>query len=781
MNINELKSIWRKLKRDKVITGINLLGLTIGIAAVMTLSAFGITELKRGKEVPDAQNIYRTEIDTEYGHVSLSPDPFGNFLKEKTPDIIASVNIHPSIIPGNNNLNTLETKNTKIKAKNILFADSSYAKVFEHKTLHGDIANALNKPNGIVLTKSESEKIFGNTNPIGKIVKLNGEYNLEVGAVIEDVPHNAINYFQSIVNIDIALPKDNDKWNNFRVFTYFRIAPDANLEQIENIAEQALNEHCREITGIDFTNNITLVPYSELYYYKPSIIEHLKHGSYQTTIIFISIAVLILIIAVINFINLSWAQNMRKIKEIGIRQISGSSRSKIFMMFICESMFLTFVSFLLALILFEISSNIFTNHNLSNISSVIYSPLFISLAFTGLIVISIITGIYPALRTLKINTLQSLKYDCSLSKIKGWTGYALTSFQFIIAIVLIASIITVNKQLHFIDKKNIGFNKDNLVYFLLDNNKGDLIFNELSQYHEIKSFCLSDGLPGNSLARSSGNLYYEGKNKQVKYTRIHSDYRYISTMGMTISQGRNFMPGENNLAIINESAAKSFGIESVKNQPKIEGYTIVGIVKDFQIESLHQQTEPTVVTLSPYTKYGIVRVALNNKMTFKEATNHIKTAWNKAGIEMPLEIHFLNKTMETVYQKDIVFRKVLNTLVFLALFIACIGLFGISLFLINNRIKEIGIRKVNGAKISEVLVMLNKDFVKWVAIAFIIATPLAWFAMHKWLENFAYKTDLSWWIFALSGVLALLIALLTVSWQSWRAATRNPVEALRYE
>jgi len=782
MIFNELKTIWRAQKRNKSIAFINLLGLTIGIASVVTITAFVVSELNRGKEVPNAQNIYRIEMDSEFGHFALNPYPLGNYLKENFSEVTDFVNVRPGNFMGSNDLNTFESGNEKYLVKNILYADSTYFKIFRHKAIAGDVTNALKKTNGIVLTESESVRIFGDKDPIGKTVKFNNNLLLEVEAVIKDIPNDALNYFQIVVNSKLI--NDGKRWDYLNFFCYFQLSPGADLAKLEKETARVLNERTGKEIKMDFTGKVSFVPYTRLYFYKPSIIDHIKHGSFQTAMVFISVSLLILLIAVINFINLSFAQSMQKAKEIGIRQISGSSRKRIFLMFVSESIIVTSVSFLMAMAVLKVVSLLTTTYDTSAIMNILYSPAFICTAFAGAILTGSIAGIFPGIRMLRLNSVQILKGQKPRQNSKEWFKLGLTSVQFIIAIALLVAIITVNKQIRFIEKKDLGFEKEDLVYFQFENtndNKGRLLSNKLIQYPAIKSFCLTDGLPGVSLSRNGSELVHNGEKNQVKYMFMRSDYRYISTMGMKIVQGRDFRDGDKDVMIINESAAHSFGIKTLDEQTTLDKKIIVGIVRDFQIESLHQITEPLVIIMEPWTKYGIVRISSGDQAAIQEATNNIKSTWSEIFNDAPLEIHFVNQSMDMMYQKEQMFRIILNILVFLAMFISCIGLFGVSLYLINARIKEIGIRKVNGARISEVMAMLNRDFVKWVAIAFVFATPIAYFAMSKWLENFAYKTNLSWWIFALAGLLALGIALLTVSWQSWKAATRNPVEALRYE
>ena len=789
MNFNELKTVLRTQKRNKLTMLINLLGLTIGIASVAIIAAFVVSELNCGKEIPNAQNIYRIESDTEFGHIGLTPYPLGNYLKNKFGDIINSVNIQPSNFGGGTyGLNIIEVANRNFYIKNLSYADSSFFKIFKHKPISGDLSHALDNPNGLVLTTSESLRIFGNTDPVGKTVKLDNNRLLEVEAVIEDIPEDALNYFQSVASLQGKFQAENisyeQRWVQFDFFCYFQLAPNADLVKLEKETASILNERFAKKVGMDFTNKVSFVPYSDLYFHKPSILEHLKHGSFQTVMVFISVSILILLIAVINFINLSKAQGLQRAKEIGIRQINGSSRKKILSIFIIESVLITFLSFLLAIAGVRVASSLFIpNYNFGAILNILYSPAFLILAFAGVIFIGIIAGILSGLHILRLNPVQTLKGQKSLFTQKSNYKLGVTSVQFVIAIALIVAIITVNKQIKFIEVKDLGFQKENLIYFPLknDKNKNEVLYNKLVEHTSIQNFSVTDGLPGMQLSRTGADLSFKGEKKIVKYMTINSDYHYLSTMGMKMAQGRNFREGDKDVIIINESFAKTFGIDNLNDQIMLDNRLVIGIVKDFQIESLHKKTEPLVIRLAPNTNYGVVRISSANPIIISDVLSYIKSSYKETFDNKPIDIHFLNESLDMMYQKERIFSHVLSTFVLLALFVSCIGLFGISLYTIKARVKEIGIRKVNGARISEVMAMLNKDFVKWVAIAFVIATPIAWYAMNKWLENFAYKTELSWWIFALAGVLALGIALLTVSFQSWKAATRNPVEALRYE
>ncbi len=786
MNFNELKTVLRTQKRNKLTMLINLLGLTIGIASVAVIAAFVVSELNRGKEIPNAQNIYRIESDTEFGHIGLTPYPLGNYLKNKFGDVIDFVN-QADAFTGTNGLNTLENGDEKYIVKNLFYADSSYFKIFKHKPISGDLSHALDNPNGLILTKGESLRIFGNTDPVGKTVKLDNNRLLEVEAVIEDIPEDALNYFQSVASLQGKFQAENisyeERWVQFDFFCYFQLSPNADLVKLEKETSTVLNERFAKKIGMDFTNKVSFIPYSDLYFHEPSILEHLKHGSFQTVMVFISVSILILFIAVINFINLSKAQGLQRTKEIGIRQINGSSRKKILSIFVTESILITFASFLLSIALVKVTSLFVTNYNLLNILSILHSPLFIILLFAGVIFIGLIAGIISGSHILRLNPVQTLKGQKSLSIQQGKYKLGITSIQFVIAIALIAAIITVNKQIRFIEMKDLGFQKENLVYFPLknDKNKNEVLYSKLVQHASIQNFSVTDGLPGMQLSRTGADLSFKGEKKIVKYITINSDYHYLSTMGMIMVQGRNFREGDKDVVIINESFAKAFDIGTLNDQIMLDNRLVIGVVKDFQIESLYHQTGPLAIRLAPYTNYGVVRISSPDPIIISDALSYIKSSYKETFDDRPIDIHFLNESLDMMYQKERIFSNVLSLFVLLALFVSCIGLFGISIYSIKTRVKEIGIRKVNGARISEVMAMLNKDFVKWVVIAFAIATPVAWYAMHKWLENFAYKTELSWWIFALAGLLALGIALLTVSWQSWKAATRNPVEALRYE
>jgi len=788
MNFNELKTVLRTQKRNKLIMLINLLGLTVGIASVAIIAAFVVSELNRGKEIPNSQNIYRIESETELGHLGLTPYPLGNYLKNKFDDIINFVNIQPSNFGGGTyGLNIIEVANRNFDIKNLSYADSSFFKIFKYKSIYGNLNQALDNPNGLVLTKSESLRIFGDTDPIGKTVKLNDNRLLEVEAVIEDIPNDAMNYFQSVASLQGKFQAENilheERWGQFDFFCYFQLPSNTDLVKLEKETSTVLNERFAKKIGMDFTNKVSFVPYSDLYFHEPSILEHLKHGSFQTVMVFISVSILILLVAVINFINLSKAQGLQRAKEIGIRQINGSSRKKILLVFVAESILITFASFLLSIVLVKVTSLFTTNNDLSSIFSILYSPIFITFLFVGIIFTGVIAGIFSGSHILRLNPIQTLKGQKSLSIQQSKYKSGITSVQFVIAIALIVAIITVNKQIRFIEVKDLGFQKENLVYFQLknDKNKNEVLYNKLVEHASIQYFSATDGLPGMQLSRTGAYLSFKGETKIVKYMTINSDYHYLSTMGMKMARGRNFREGDKDVIIINESFAKAFGIDTFDDQINLDNRSVIGIVKDFQIESLHRQTEPLAIRLAPYTAYGVVRISSDDPVIVSDALSYIKSSYKETFDDRPIDIHFLNESLEMMYQKERTFSHVLSTFVLLALFVSCIGLFGISLYIIKTRIKEIGIRKVNGAKISEVLVMLNKDFIKWVAIAFVIATPIAYYAMNKWLENFAYKTELSWWIFALSGLLALEIALLTVSFQSWKAATKNPVESLRYE
>jgi ABC-type antimicrobial peptide transport system permease subunit len=658
------------------------------------------------------------------------------------------------------------------------YADSSFFKMFTFPVIYGDASTCLIKPHSAVITTSLSLKLFGNENSIGKLVKINEGADYTVTAVIQDIPAN------SQIKFDVLMPMCDAQdwmktWDSKWTQTYVMLQDKNRFKDVSQKISGVMN-----LFQPSWKNTLYLTPLTNRH------LHDLNGGGLITYIwVFSGMALITLLLACINFMNLSTSRTEQRHKEIFIKKISGLKRSHLSMQFLSEALLITFISLGVAIVLTKcslplVNSILNTHLNIELNASTILTLLLITF-FTGMI-----AGSYPAfyLSTIIPGQILQKSHQRSGSRNMSFKN-VLVVFQFTMSVFFISCTLLVSNQIQFLRSKDLGIKKENIIKLTTLgelNEKAVELKQELLKNPNIENVSVSN----NDLTswNNSGPLEWDGRDKskliEIGYNWVDNDF--LETFQLKMKEGRffskDFTSDQSSSFILNEKAVSYLGLENpigmkVKSWFGVEG-TIIGIVRDFNTTSLHDELGPIALLAAERENYMFIAINGNNvPATIKFIEQKVK----ELVPDDPYEYQFLDDHIDSLYKTEAITSKIAKVLTVLAIIISCLGLFGLALSTLEQRTKEIGIRKVNGARISEVLVMLNQDFVKWVFIAFVIATPIAWYAMYKWLENFAYKTTLSWWIFALSGVLALGIALLTVSWQSWRAATRNPVEALRYE
>jgi len=785
---NILKITLRKLFKNKVDAFINIGGLAIGIAVFFLISMYSIHELSYDKFNSNYNDIYQVNIGKEF----YSTAPLANLMKESIPEIRSVARIDYYAGGGQSpfiEVNENDESSKKVKVKNVAFADNNFFDLFSFKVIYGNPTTALNDPYSIVLTRNTSQLLFGTDNSVGKSIHYIGdrsnlpEMDMTVTAVIENIPDNSSILFNAVASFTTlysikptGMDMDSD-WSNWMYNTFVLLD-----NQNSKIVEQKLSKLWKECESIYFTENehkeIDIVSLSDIPFY--------NNNKRQLIFLIQLVGIFILVIALVNFINLTIAKSLLRAREIGIRKVIGSLRFGLIKQFLFESVFFSVLVAPVSLLIILLSKSYFNHITHTQISfDIIHQPLLVVYFVIGILVIGIIGGIYPAFYLSSFKTSSILKGGVTKGKKKTFLRFGLFVFQFVISISLIISTILISKQIDFVKDKSLGLNTANIIDFNQSQRIGqeyNVFKQRLLQNPNIISVTRTNTGLGKGLPITST---YEDNGIKKTYSVTTVDPDFIPTMDIGMLVGRNFsweMPGDKEGAIIvNETFAEEFGLKSVLNTEitlfdrKVE---IIGVVKDFFHDSFRQKLEPSALWYADWNSH--INIKINNQNT-AQSIKYIAGLWNELSPQIPFEYEFLDRTYGQLYKSEEDLQQIFISFSVIAIIIACLGLVGLVLNSTQQRSKEIGIRKINGAKISEILIMLNKDFVKWVVVAFVIATPVAWYAMNKWLESFAYKTELSWWIFALAGVLALGIALLTVSWQSWRAATRNPVEALRYE
>jgi putative ABC transport system permease protein len=778
----------RSLLNNKTTTALNICGLTVGITVSMFIFLFVWKETNTDKSIFNIHNIYVLTNNKEI-HFSQS---MVNHIKKDVPEIsdvtYCSTDWSPQVFLANNK--------DSYKVNRMITADSSFFRVFQFKTIWGNPQKAFNSANKIVLTRSLSEKIFGKENPVGKPVVYNSTYlkgeEIEIVAVIDDLPQTVSWEFEAALslqtNYKIDWYLDNMKsWGskNYRAFARLNehVPENVVLSKLSNINIKEVPDEYKDDL------HYGMVPFEKAYFELPQL-DIIRHGDKFFISVIGVIGVLILLLACVNYVNMVTAQREKRYKNIGIFKTLGSSSKRILELTTTESV----VQLLLAgFISFAVTTLLLPAFNLLSGSAFSASDFYSMNYFLIFLLVSLLmiflTGIIPGfIYSKKPAGLLIIKNQ---SGGNNWLRNGLLIFQFTVSIALIISIMFIYKQNRFLQKQNTGFYKENIVYAYTNDKIAahiDAFKSELRRINGIDDFTFSQNVLVNNDQNWGRNLINNGEEYHIGFSKMSVASNFFDFFGIKLAEGVPF--NENSEAsrdfIFNKKAKTEFRIANLENarvsyaNPQ-KGH-VIGIINDYNFESLHVPIRAAGFACS--SNFGEViylRTDLRNLASFKTSMKQVEQLWNGISPSFPFEYKFLDQTYATLYDRDTQFQRLLLYTTLISLVLSCLGLIGLTFFVVEQRTKEIGIRKVNGAKISEVLSMLNRDFVKWIGAAFIIASPISYYAISKWLESFAYKTSLSWWIFALAGVLALGIALLTVSWQSLKAATRNPIEALRYE
>ncbi|MGE5812307.1 MAG: ABC transporter permease, partial [Ignavibacteria bacterium] len=680
-----------------------------------------------------------------------------------------------------------------LKIEKGVFADPAFFEIFSFTFLSGDPKKALSEITNIVITESMAEKFFGDENPLGKTLLVDGQSPAIVSAVLKNPPSNSHLQFDFILNTIvlkyIGFPLDS--WSNASFNTFIKIPQNTDVQKLDKVISGIMS---KQIPG--FNRKLHLQPLTDIHLTTDYAYDFHGLGDNKYIYIFSVIALFIILIAAINYINLTTAGLLKRSKEVGLRKMMGSNRLQVIKQLFNESFIIVVIAFFAALVLVEIFLPLF-----NQVSGKVLRINYFDIKFFGgmivlLVFISLIAGGYPAFMISSVKPVNAIKNILVHGQKGSLFRKALVVIQFSLSIMLIIGTITVFYQLNYIGNKKLGFEKENILYF---DAKGKFqqnysaMKNELLNLPSIADVTAEDRLFTNP-TNATVNLYWEGKQDgndiQVEYSFV--DYNYFDMLKVDFKEGRNFqreMRMDENSFILNEEAVNQMRLEKPVGKRfrlnEIEG-NIIGIIKNTNFKSLHRKIEPSAYialgsssTLS-FNYNGVFLVKTSAGKT-NEAITAIEDIWKKVNPNIPFEYHFLDETIDKQYIKEVQTGKIFSYFAAIAILISCLGLYGLTLFITENRTKEIGVRKVLGASVTSIVKMFYNDFSKLILLSGIIAIPLAWYAMDKWLENFAYRIDISWWMFALSGGIALVIALATVSFQAIKAATANPVESLRYE
>ena len=808
---NYLKIAIRNLWKHKGFTAINIIGLALGLGCFIVIAMYVFDELSYDRFNEKADRIYRINSDIRFGGTDLSmavsADPMGETLKQDYPEVEESFRFY-----GSNGAKLIKKGDEFINEQRVTHADSTLFNVFTLPVIVGNTKTALTEPNSVVITASAANRYFSSANDaIGKTLETNDSGNTlyKVTAVIEDIPKNShfnYDFFFSMANIRYNM--GNYLSHNFH--TYIVLRPGTDYKAFNQNFKEVIDKYVipqasqfMEVTSMEQFEQAgnkleySLIPLTDIHLKSSRGIELDVNGNIQYVYIFSAAALFILLIACINFMNLTTARSSGRAKEVGIRKVLGTEKKSLIWQFLTESTLIAFIALVLAIGVTWLSLGWFNGIAGKDmlISSLFTSQYILFLLLLPFIV-GLLAGIYPAFFLSAFQPITVLKGDISKGHKKNNLRSFLVIFQFSTSIILIIGTIVIYKQLNHIQNSQIGFNKEHVL--VVDNpglsiQASETLKSEIEQLTGVQSASFGGFLPVSDSTRSdttfsTETVMTETNGFNMQYWSV--DYNYLPTMGMEIIEGRNFSRsfGSDSLGmILNEAAVKSTGFENPigkklytsfgPNEPMVP-YTIIGVVKNFNYQSLRENVGPLSFVLGNNSWVSIYRF---NTSDISGLINKIETKYKAIATGMPFSYHFLDDSFDQMYRQEQRVGKVALTFSLLAIIIACLGLFGLATYIAEQRTKEIGIRKVLGASVTNIVTMLSTDFIKLVLISFVIATPIAWWFMNKWLQEFAYRIDLSWWIFAFTGITALLIALFTLSFQAIKAAISNPVKSLRTE
>jgi len=811
---NYLKIAIRQLRRQKMYAAVKIGGFALGIAACLLIALYIRDETSFDKSYPDVDRIYRLvgffAHDGKIEKDNSWPAPMSKAILSDMPEVEFCGRMMPNSLIGHAGANELrpveQVQNTY--EKGFAYIDQSTLDIFQLPMVYGKREIALKEPNTMVITKSIADKYYPGQNPVGKVMVLDNDkgHLYRIGGVLADIPSNShlhsYNFFLTLSNVEFWNGEQNN-WGDINYPIYLKVRAGANVTQLqEKLSHDMLYNYflpsMQKDGQVDAQKlvsefSIHLQPVKDINLYSYDIQDGLSHGDIRFTWLFGAIAAFILVIACINFINLSTAKSANRAKEVGLRKVVGSYRSNLINQFLTESAIYSIISFALGIFIAWLVLPYFNTLASKSLVMPWAEWWFVPVILISALIVGTFAGLYPAFYLSSFRPVQVLKGSISGGSKNPLLRNSLVVFQFASSIILIISTIVIYSQTHFILNRKVGFDKDQVMVLQGTNTMGDKNIkdfkNDLSKIASIKSVSISDYLPVNGSKRNGNTYFKEGREKLDagiggQYWQI--DDTYLKTLGMKLVEGRNF---SYNMAsdtagksvIINQTMAKRLNLKNPVGKLITNGYghyLVIGVIHDFNFESMRGSIDPLVL------HFGLSPSMMTVKFTGNDVQNtiaNVSALWKKFSPDQPIRYTFLDQEFASMYADVERTGSIFTSFAVLAIIIACLGLFALSAFMAEQRSKEIGIRKVLGASVQGITTLLSLDFVKLVVLAIMIASPIAWWWTNKWLQDFAYQVPITWWMFAVAGLGAVLIALITVSFQSVKAALANPIKSLRSE
>jgi putative ABC transport system permease protein len=802
---NYLKIAFRNLWKNKAFSAINIIGLATGLAVCLLIVLYVVDELSYDKYNVNADRIYRIEGDLFFNGSQFSsasaPEPLALTLLKDYPQIEQMVRFN---YPGDI---LIKKGDANIQDHHAVFADSTFFKMFTIPMVAGNPSTALNEPNSIVIDETTAKKYFNSTDVVDKFLYVDNSTNCKITGVIKDIPQQSHFHFSFIRPLRDTYRGNADNWLSNNVQSYILVKPGLTQATAQGFVDATINNYLsKQLQAVVNTSlkdlqqkgnhfRYPLMPLTAIHLNSNKSYEFEANGNKAYVYIFSVIAIFILLIACVNFMNLSTARSANRAKEVGIRKVAGSARSHLIIQFLTESVLLSFFSLLIALILAALLLPLFNQlAGKEMFASSLYSSWLLPVLMALVFVVGCIAGSYPAFYLSSFQPIEVLKGKIAKGFKISWLRSSLVVFQFSISIILIVGTIVIYNQLDYIRSRKIGYNRDQVLVlhntYTLDK-QANAFRESLLNIPGVENATVTSDIPTGQNFNQNGwfrDATFDAT-KAIIMTNFYIDENYVPTLGMEMAKGRNFskdFPSDSTGIILNEAAVNLLGFKDPlketmyrpDNDNKPAAFHVVGVVKDFNYNSMHDKVGPLVMELANNT--GSISLRINSK-NIPSLIRSIESKWNSMAPGQPFSYTFLDADFNSVYNAEQRTGKLFISFAVFAIFIGCLGLFGLVSYAAEQRTKEIGIRKVLGAKVSGIVTMLSKDFAKLVLVASFIAFPVAWWAMSKWLQSFAYRINISLWVFVAAGLTAIVIALITVSFQAIKAAIANPVKNLRTE
>lgn len=807
---NYFNVAFRNLLKHKFYSLINVLGLSIGLTCFLMITLYVVDELNYDTFHADSERIYRMDFSGNINGsefiTALASAPAGPTMPEEFPEVEEATRIRSS---GNWTIKRKGNENA-YNEEDVAFVDSNFFSFWDFNLINGDAQTCLDRPNTLVINQSTADKLFGSENPVGQIVVLDNDEDWEITGVYEDMPSNSHFRYNFMLSMESREEAQQKFWMSFNFNTYLKLQEGFDPSELEakfpSLIEKYIGPEIEQFMGASMEDFFSagnsagfyLFPLTDIHLYSDKLGDLGSNGNMKYVLIFSAIALFILILACINFMNLSTARSAGRAKEVGVRKVLGAYKSQLRKQFLTEAFLITIISILFA---YALSFLLLGQFNVLADKSMSFSHLltlnFILIMFAVMITVALLAGSYPAFFLSKFLPVEVLKGKINLGLKGGGLRSTLVVVQFCVSIIMIIGTAIVYQQLSYIQNKKLGFSKEHVL--LVHNpwmmgDKAESFKNEVIQFSNVKKGTLSGFLPVPS--NNNNNLWFPGANPTKDESYVFSEFRvdhdYLATLDIEIKEGRDFsrdFPTDSSAIILNEAAIERLGWSDPlgmklstyggsQEDPIVETYTVIGIVKNFHFQSLRNQIEPLVFELGNSRGYLSLKIDGENIPT---TIDYLEQKWIEFAPGQPFEYSFLDQRFSAMYESEQKLGNIFGVFAFLAIFIACLGLYGLAAFTAEQRTKEIGVRKVLGASIMSIITLLSKEFLKLVGIAFLIAAPVSYYFMDSWLQDFENRTNINVMVFLLAGTMAVVIAWVTMSFQSWNAARINPARSLKDE